>query len=61
MHVASSREKAEAWIKLHPDAQDGDDWHWWIGCDLVDNPGVDWDHDWMTYDRSGVQRYDGEA
>lgn len=55
MHVASSLELAEAWIRAHADAGDGE-WHWWIGKDLVDNPGVAWDHDWRTYYPDGTRR-----
>lgn len=56
MHVASSLELAEAWIKQYPKASSGLTWHWWIGKDLVDNDSVAWDHDWRTYYPDGTPR-----
>lgn len=55
MHVASTRDLAEAWIKEHPDVSDKP-YHWWIGREEVDCQNVAFDHEWQTYNPDGTPR-----
>lgn len=55
MHVASTKELAEAWIKDYSDACSGNNWYWWIGGEIIDGEFID-DCPQRTYDPDGTPR-----
>lgn len=54
MHLSSTWELAEAWIREHMDANSSDgQWHWWLGEDIVDEGEIAHDHHARIYEPQG--------